>query len=272
MARRNRYLRGELRALRALWWREILRLSNNRIPMAMMLVNPLLFLLILGTGLGSMTGSDPARNSYQAYLFPGVLLMAVQMPALGAGMSIVRDREAGLLRGVLVAPVARSTLLIGKCLGSATAAALLAAVLLAFAGTAGIPYDPLVLLALLAELGLISLTLTAFVALAAVWIRRMEVFQSLLAMAMLPLFFLSGALFSVQNLPGWLSLLTLANPLTYAVDLLRQTVALSLAEGVMPAGPQWLGQQPPLGVQILVMSVLGVAALSLAATRFSRPQ
>ncbi|MFI1332154.1 ABC transporter permease [Streptomyces sp. NPDC020845] len=261
---------GGFRALRALWWREVIRLAANRSQVGLMLLNPLLFLLVLGTGLSTMLGATSGTHGYRAYLFPGVLLMAVQMPALSAGMSIVRDREVGLLRAVLVAPVGRSTLLVGKCLGSATAAALQGASLLVFAGFAGLPYEPVLLLALLGELTLVSLTMTALVALAAVWIKRIETFQSALSLAMLPLFFLSGALFSVTGLPVWLTALTLANPLTYAVDALRQTVARSLPADMVTAGPEWAGWAPPLGLELLVMCALGLAALALAARRFSR--
>jgi ABC-2 type transport system permease protein len=87
---------------------------------------------------------------------------------------------------------------------------------------------------------------------------------------MLPLFFLSGAMFSVEGLPVWLAAMTLVNPLTYAVDALRQTVAGAASGGVLPAGPDWGGWTPPLLVELLVMCVLGLAALVLAARRFSR--
>lgn len=259
----------ELRTLRALWWREVLRLTANRTQAGLMLLNPLLFLFVLGTGLSSMMGTADS-GAYRAYLFPGVLLMAVQMPALSAGMSIVRDREVGLLRAVLVAPVRRSTLLVGKCLGSATAAALQGASLLVFIGFAGLPYDPVLLLALLGELTLVAFTMTALVTLAAVRIKRIESFQSVLSLAMLPLFFLSGALFSVEGLPMWLATLTMANPLTYAVDTLRQTVAQGLAPGAITTGPNWGGWAPPLELELIVMCALGLVALSLAARRFSR--
>ncbi|QQN76423.1 ABC transporter permease [Streptomyces sp. XC 2026] len=264
--------RREVRALRALWWRELLRLANNRVHMVLMLLNPLLFLLVLGTGLGSMLDSGTGDGDYVSYLFPGILLMAVQAPALAAGLSIVRDREVGLLRGVLVAPVRRGTLLIGKCLGSATAAALQGGLLLAFAGFAGLSYHPLLLLALLAELTLIALTMTAFITLASVWITRITTFQSASSLAMLPLFFLSGALFSLDGLPLWLRVLTLLNPLTYAVDALRQTVAHGLPAGTFEPGLDWGGWAPPLGLELAVMSGLGAVALTLAAHRFARAE
>ncbi|GAB2882219.1 ABC transporter permease [Streptomyces mayteni] len=264
--------RAELAALLALCRREMTRLVASPVQTGLTLLNPLLYFVVLGTGLSGMVGSASGTGDYLTYVYPGILLMAVQMPALNAGMSLVRDRETGLLRAVLVAPVRRGTVLVGKCLGSAATATAQGGLLLAFAGFAGLPYDPLLLLALLGELALVAFTLTAFVTLAAVCITRIETFQSALGVAMLPLFFLSGAMFSVAGLPWWLAALTHLNPLTYAVDALRQTVAWGAPGGALPPGPDWGGWAPPLGVELMVMCALGIAALALAARRFSRAE
>lgn len=261
---------AEFGALRALVRREMTRLVASPAQAGLTLLNPLLYFVVLGTGLSGMVGSSSGTGDYMTYVYPGILMMAVQMPALNAGMSIVRDRETGLLRAVLVAPVRRDTFLVGKCLGSTATATAQGGLLLAFAGFAGLAYDPLLLLALLGELALVAFTLTALVTLAAVRITRIETFQSALGVTMLPLFFLSGAMFSVAGLPWWLAALTLVNPLTYAVDALRQTVAWGVPSGSLPAGPEWGGWTPPLAVELLVMCALGLAALSLAARRFSR--
>jgi ABC-type multidrug transport system, permease component len=261
--------RHELRAIGVLWRRELLRLVHNRLQLSVMLVNPLLFLLVLGTGLDSMLGGAPGGD-YRRHLFPGVLLMAVQLPALGAGVAIVRDREAGFLRGVLVAPVGRGTILVGACLGGATAATAQGAVLLALAGLAGLPYRPVVVALLLGELALIAFTMTVLSALVAVFVTRMETFQTLLSLAMMPLFFLSGALFTVDGLPGWLTALTLANPLSYAVDALRRTAALALPPDQAPAALALAGWTPPVALEIVVMLLAGLLALTLAARRFAR--
>ncbi|MFC9976641.1 ABC transporter permease [Spirillospora sp. NPDC127200] len=258
-----RPLTRELRAVRVLWWREVLRLVRNRAQTALMLLNPLLFLLVLGVGLDGMTGASD--GDYLRYVFPGVLLLAVQVPALSAGASIVRDGEAGFLRGLLVAPVRRGTLLIGKCLGGATAATAQGALLLALAGVAGLPYRPALLLALLAELALAALTMTMVGAFAAVFVRRLETFQMLLSIAMMPLFFLSGALFSLKGLPAWLTVPSLLNPLTYAVDALRRTAAPELSDG-----PRVAGWAPPIALELGLMLALTAVLLAAAATRFGR--
>lgn len=262
-------VRHELRAVGVLWRRELLRLVRNRVQLALLLVNPLLFLLVLGTGLDTMLGGT-AGGDYRTYLFPGVLLMAVQLPALNAGVSIVRDREAGFLRGMLVAPVGRGTILVGACLGGATAATVQGGLLLACAGLAGLPYRPVVLALLLAEVALIAFTMTVLSAFVAVLVRRMETFQMMLSLGMMPLFFLSGALFTVDGLPGWLSMLTLANPLSYAVDALRRGVALALPPERAPAALEVAGWTPPLGLELAAMLLVSLLALVAAARRFAR--
>ncbi|SEG78795.1 ABC-2 type transport system permease protein [Thermomonospora echinospora] len=259
----------ELRAVRVLWQREVIRVLRNRSQAVLMLVNPVLFLLVLGTGLGAMIDSAAEGVDYRTYIFPGVLLMAVQMPALSAGASIVQDREIGFLRSMLVAPVGRGTLLVGKCLGGATAATIQSGLLLALAGLSGLPYDSGLLMLLLGELALIALMLTMVGMLAASFIKRTETFQAVLGLALMPLFFTSGAMFSVRGLPDWLSVLTLVNPLTYAVDALRRTVALELPAGRI-SSPSWAGWTPSIALELLIMVLFSLAALCFAARRFSR--
>ena len=269
-ARRVDGVGHELRAIGVLWRRELLRLARNRAQLALMLINPMLFLLVLGTGLDTMLAGTAGSADYRAYLFPGVLLMAVQLPALSAGMSIVRDREAGFLRGMLVAPVGRGTILVGACLGGATAAVVQGGLLLVLAGFAGLSYQPVVLVLLLAVLTLVAFTMTVLSALAAVLVRRPETFQTMLSIGAMPLFFLSGALFTVGNLPGWLRTITLANPLSYAVDALRRTAALAMPPERAPAALELAGWTPPVLVELAAMLLVSVFALAVAVRRFAR--
>ncbi|MFF4157993.1 ABC transporter permease [Streptomyces sp. NPDC001678] len=253
-------LTGELRAVRVVWQREMIHFLRNRGRVALGLLQPLLFLLVLGTGLGSFAGADSA--AYRAYLFPGVLAMTVQTPAIGAGSSIVWDRETGFLREMLVAPVRRSALLLGKCAGGATVATCQGALVLPLAWTARTPYDPALIATLVAELFLTALSLTALGALAAVCITRIQTFQAVLGFALAPMLFLSGAMFPLSGLPRWLALVCLANPLTYAVDPLRRAIGV--------AGPPAVPQLP-VAAELALTAVLAAAALAVAARRFARP-
>jgi ABC-2 type transport system permease protein len=258
-------LPGEARTVWVLWWRELIRFSRNRTRVAMGLLTPLMFLLILGTGLGS---TAVGLRDYRAYLFPGVVLMAVQAPALAVGTSIVWDRQVGFLRQMLVAPVRRTALLAGVSLGGATTGAIYGGLVLALAGVAGIDYGPRLLLALL-EVALTAFAFTSLGVLGAVCIKRIDTFQVAMGLAMMPMLFLSGAVFPARGLPGWMSTAVLVNPLTYAVDAMRRTLGQQTLGG-MSTGPQWWGQSPPLAVELAIVAVLSLAALAVAARRFAR--
>jgi ABC-2 type transport system permease protein len=257
----------DLRAVGVLWLREMLRVRRNRLRLAMGLLAPLMFLLILGTGLTSV--SEGFRQ-FRTFLFPGVLLMAIQAPSVAVGVAIVWDRQAGFLRQMLVAPVRRTALLAGICLGGATTGAVYGGLVLLVAGAADIPYHPRLLLVLL-EVGLISLALTALGVLAAVAIRRIETFQVVVSLAMMPMLFLSGAMFPANGLPGWLGVAVRINPVTYAVDMLRRTMpGPEVRLGGRAAGPEWWGWTPPVVLEIALIVLISAAALGMAARRFAR--
>ena len=145
-------LRHEARATLVVWQRELIRFGKDRTRMASSLVQPLLFLLVLGVGLGSLVGSGagPSGGSvrFTAFLFPGVLAMSVGFTAAFSGISMVWDREFGFLREMLVAPVSTTAILTGKCVGGATVSTVQSVVLLALAGLVGVPYSPVMLLEL----------------------------------------------------------------------------------------------------------------------------
>ncbi len=263
-------VRRDLRAIRMLWHREVIRLGRNRLQIAMGLVTPLMFLLILGTGLESVGGDlGEGFREYRSYLFPGVLVMATQAPAIAVGISVVWDRQAGFLRQALVAPVRRVSLLLGLCLGGATTGTLYGAMVLVVAPVVDVPYHPMLLVALF-EVWLVALTFTTLGMLAAVCIKRIETFQVVVSLCLMPLMFLSGAMFPPGGLPGWLGAAVLANPLTYAVDAIRRTLPGELDLGGYAEGPQLLGWVPPVALELLVVLALALVAVVVGARRFSR--
>ncbi|TDV49668.1 ABC transporter permease [Actinophytocola oryzae] len=254
-----------LRAVKVMWQREWIRFSRNKVRILMGMITPMMFLLILGTGLnGTVGGAD-----YRAYLFPGVLLMAVQSPAMAVGISIVWDRQSGFLRQMLVAPVRRGALLGGLCLGGATTGAVYGLLVLLVAGYAGIPYGPELLLGLL-EVALVAFAFTAIGVLAAVRIRRIDTFQIVVGIAVMPMLFLSGAMFPVGGLPTWLGAAVLANPLTYGVDALRRTLPGDLDLGGLAVGPRWWGWAPPVLLEVGIVALIAAVALMAATRRFAR--
>src|SRR5437016_8045159 len=218
-------LRTDLRAVSIVWRRELIRFQRDRLRAVTSLIQPLLFLLVLGTGLSALArGGMPSGIDFQTFIYPGVLAMSVLFTAIFSAASIVWDREFGFLREMLVAPVRRWAIVIGKCLGGATVATFQGLIFLALAGVAHVPYDPVLLLTLVGELLLLSFTLTAVGVMMAARIKQIQAFMALTQMFVLPLFFLSGALYPLNGLPAWLTVLTRIDPLTYIVDPMRRAV------------------------------------------------
>ncbi|MCY9783752.1 ABC transporter permease [Nocardiopsis sp. EMB25] len=267
-------LAGEARAVGAVWQREMITFGRERLRLVISLLQPLLILVSLGIGLGAVVPDGETGIGYVTFLFPGVLVMAIQAPAFAAGASILWDREFGFLREMLVAPVRRESLLLGKVLAGTATATCHGAVLLVFAGAAEVPYDPVLLASFVAVLALAAFAMTSLGALLAVSLPNPQTFQAVTGLLLGPLVFLSGAFFPLSGLPSWLDALTALNPLTYAVDAARHVLAARLL-GEAPAGlfeglEVW-GSRVPVSVELAVLTGFAVLCLVVAARRFSRP-
>ncbi|MFJ9434003.1 ABC transporter permease [Streptomyces sp. NPDC101490] len=265
-------LRHELRAIHALVHRDMLRLACQRAHTALMLLQPVLYLFILGGGMAALIPNATLGVGYQTYLFPGMLMMTVQTPAIMVGIRLITDRQSGYLRELLMAPVSRSTLLLGSCLGGTLVATVQGAVILALSGAVGLPYDPVLLLTLLGGMLLASFTITALALALAVGLRRPETFHTLLGVVMMPLLFLSGGFFPLENMPGWAHSLAAVNPIAYGVDLLRRSIGLRVPGQEAVGGIAYGGWQPPLLLEAGLLLAGGALALWWATRRFSRPE
>jgi ABC-2 type transport system permease protein len=240
------------------------------------LIQPLLFLLVLGTGLSSLAkGSLPSGVDFRTFIYPGVLAMSVLFTAIFSAASIVWDREFGFLREMLVAPVSRAALVIGKCLGGATIATFQGIVILALAGLAGVPYNPVLFLILIGELLLLAFTITAFGVMMAARITQFQAFMALTQMLVMPLFFLSGALYPLTGLPGWLSVLTRIDPLTYVVGPMRHAVFSHLDlnpvfSAHLSPSITWLGWPVPIWLSLAIVAAMGLAMMGVAIAEFNK--
>jgi ABC-2 type transport system permease protein len=268
---------SELRAVKIVWQRELLRFANDRLRIITTLVQPFLFLFVLGSGLSSLTHGSTGGLNLRTFLYPGVLAMAVMFTAMASAGSIVWDREFGFLREMLVAPVRRSSLVIGKCLGGATVATSQGVVVLAIAGLAGVPYDPALIAAAFGMQLLLAFTITAFGVMMAARIKQMQSFMALTQMLLMPLYFLSGSLFPASNLPTWLTVLNRIDPLTYIVDPLRRLIFahLDLSPAVrasLSPGVTWNGWRVPAGVEIGIVALIGVVMLAIAIGEFNETE
>ena len=264
---------SELRAIKIVWQRELIRFFSDRLRMVTALVQPFLFLFILGSGLSRLTQSSTGGLSLRTFLYPGILGMAVMFTAMFSAASIVWDREFGFLREMLVAPVRRSSIVIGKCLGGATVASLQGVIFLALAGAVHVPYDPTLLLGIFGLQLLLAFTLTAFGVMVAVRITQMQTFMGITQMLVMPMFFISGALFPVANLPAWLEVLNRIDPLTYAVDPMRRLVfdhidASDAARRALDSGVTWWGWHVPALLEAAMVLALGLIMLGIAIWEF----
>jgi ABC-2 type transport system permease protein len=269
-----RSFRNELRAMKIVWRRELIRFVNDRMRIVTALVQPLLFLVVLGSGLQSLTGPATHGVDLKTFIYPGILCISVMFTAMFSAASIVWDREFGFLREMMVAPVRRSSIVIGKALGGATVASFQGVILICLAGAVHVPYDPVLILGILAIQALLAFSITAFGLMVAVRIKTMQAFMGVMQMIIMPMFFISGALFPVANLPGWLAVLNRVDPLTYAVDPMRRLVFNHLdisaaARRALDPGVTWWGWHVPALLEVAMVFLLGLGLLSIAIWEFS---
>jgi ABC-2 type transport system permease protein len=273
----ERSWRSEWRAVKMICRRELIRFVNNRMQMLMALIQPLLFLFVLGSGLGSLSAASTDGVDLTTFVFPGVLGMTVLFTAIFTAASLVWDRELGFLREMLVAPVSRSSIVLGKCLGGAIIAASQGVVVLALAGLVHVPYDPVLILGLLGMMLLLAFTVTAFGVLVAVSIKQAQTFTGVMQMFVMPMFFVSGAFYPVTGLPDWLGVLNRLDPLTYAVDPMRRLVFDHLditetARRTLDPGVTWWGWHLPPVFEVGMVLLLGLALMGVAIRQFSRSE
>jgi ABC-2 type transport system permease protein len=266
--------RSELRAMRIVWRRELIRFKADRIRIVTALIQPLLFLFVLGSGLQQLSGASTHGVDLKTFIYPGILCLAVMFTAMFSAASIVWDREFGFLREMMVAPVRRSSIVIGKCLGGATVASLQGVILLCLAWAVDVPYSLTLVLGILALQLLLAFSITAFGVMVAARIKQMTAFMGVMQMVVMPMFFISGALFPVANLPGWLAVLNRLDPLTYAVDPMRRLVFNHIdisteARAALDPGVTWWGWRVPTLLEVAVVLVLGLVMLGVAIWEFN---
>ena len=266
---------SELRAIKILWQRDLIRYFSDKLRIFTSLIQPALLLFVLGTGLSQLTSNSIDGLNLRTYFYPGILAMAVMFTSVVSAASVVWDREFGFLREMLVAPVRRSSIVIGKCLGGATVAGTQGLIMLALAGPAGVPYAPTLILAVFGLQLLLTFTLSAFALMVAARVSEMQTFMALTQALLMPMFFLSGAMYPVTGLPTWLTVLNRVDPLTYAVDPMRRVVFNHLDISVetrhrLDPGVTWAGWHVPTLVEAALILAIGLVLLGGAVAQFSR--
>src|SRR6201985_1100040 len=265
---------SELRAIKIVWRREIIRFRSDRLRMVTTLVQPLLFLFVLGSGLQQLSSASTHGVNLKTFIYPGILCISVMFTAMFSAASIVWDREFGFLREMMVAPIRRSSIVIGKCFGGASVACIQGVVIIAIAPLVHVPYNVVMILEVFFLQLLLAFSITAFGVMVAARIKQMQSFMGVMQMIVTPMFFISGALFPVAGLATWLAILNRLDPLTYAVDPLRRAVFSHLnishaAQHALNSGVTWFGWRVPTALEAFMIVILGLVMLSIAIWEFS---
>jgi ABC-2 type transport system permease protein len=214
-------------AVFTLWQRELTRFYRQPSRVVGALAPPVLFWLLIGSGLGpSFRVPGAAGTSYLAWFFPGVVILILLFTAIFSEISIIEDRREGFLQAVLVAPVPRSSVVLGKVLGGTTLALLESALFLALGPAVGLRVPSVGALAVLAAvLFLLAFALTALAAAIAWWLDSSQGFHAIMNLFLIPMWLLAGTLFPAEGTPGWLGAVMRVNPLTYGVAALRRALS-----------------------------------------------
>jgi ABC-2 type transport system permease protein len=223
---------------------DLKRFWLDRARLVMGLVQPLLYLFVLGAGIGS--SSQLGGADYQRFIFPGVLALSMLFTATFAAISIVFDRQIGFFKAVLVAPVPRPAIALGKIAAGAIQAVVQGLIVLPFAPLVGVRLNLIETMELLGAMSLGCITFSAIGVAFASRFNSVTVFPIVSNAVLLPMFFLSGALYPLQMAPRWIQLAAHADPVAYAVDLMRGAL---LGKFFFPVSLS-------LGVQVVVITVL----------------
>lgn len=256
-----------LKGMYTIWLRDVLRFVRDRSRILASLGQPLLFLFVFGGGLSpAMSELGGGSIDFVQFMFPGILAMAVLFTSIFSAVSIVWDREFGFLKEVMVAPVSRVSVALGKVAGGSTVALFQGALVMVFAPLLGIRLTAEQLVYLIGLMLLLAGMMTSLGILIAARQKTMEGFHMIMNFIMLPMFFLSGAFFPLNGVPLWMEWLSKVNPVTYGVDPLRQ---VALRE-VVPAQFMDLLRLHPIATDIAVMGIFAVVFLMPAIWMFSK--
>jgi ABC-2 type transport system permease protein len=249
-------------------YRELLRFVSERSRIISSLAFPLAFLVIFGAGFGRVIGSLAPGVDFIQFIYPGIVAMAVLTSSLFAGVSVVWDREFGFLKEILVAPIGRTGIVLGKTIGATLTALLQVALLLVLAPIVGVDLTLTTVLALVPMVVILSLGLSGLGVLIASFMTSQQGFQLVIQLLIFPLIFLAGVFFPVNQIPVWLEVISKLNPLTYGVDAIRQIFIGSNAG----LGVTVLGHTMTVLEEFAVVGALSAVLLAAAVLAFSRQE
>jgi ABC-2 type transport system permease protein len=258
-------LKNNLHGVYIIWYRDILRFWRDRTRVLTSMAMPILYLVIFGTGIGSFLGRG-GDFDYIAFIYPGIICMVVVLGSIMSGITVVFDREFGFLKEVLVAPISRTAVALGKAMGGATIASAQGLIMLVFIPFVDVEMSVASFFMLVGLMMVLALSLTSMGLFIASRIRSMEAFQAVMQLLMFPLIFISPVMFPVVTLPGWLATMVKLNPVSYGVDAMRQ--ALMGVEASAPFGIYLFGYRMTIALDVAVVATFGIIMLLLAIRSF----
>ncbi len=261
---------NSLRGVYTIWYRDMLRFWHDKMRLIGSITFPLLFLFVFGSGLNARMGLFGSGVDFTQFIFPGIIGMTVLMSSFMAGVSVVWDREFGFLKEVLVAPISRASVAMGKTLGAATVALLQGMLILLFAPLIGVSLSIWTVLAVMPLMFLLAISLGSLGVLLATRIRSMEAFQATMQMLMFPMVFLSGAFFPLQGLPTWMNILVKVNPATYGIAPIRQVILGTAPDS--SSSINLFGHTLSLWNDITILAIFGAAMTLLAMWSFGNQE
>jgi len=253
-----------------IWYRDVLRFWYDKARMFSALLFPIFFLAIFGSGLQRSIGMMAGGVDFIQFMYPGIIAISVLMGSFMSGVSIVWDREYGFLKEVLVAPISRVSVAVGRTLGSATVATIQGIMILVLAPFVKVSLSVWMVLALLPLMFLLAASMGSLGILLASRIKSTEAFQAIMQMLMFPMMFLSGVFFPMQDLPAWMSFIVKINPASYGVAAIRQVVLGNPPES--PFSIYLFGHAVTIWENIMIMAAFGVIMTILAMWSFGRQE
>lgn len=267
----------------AIWQRDLTKYFRDRARLFGSFTMPILFLLIFGGGMSgtmeSLVGmgqADPSGDfNYVAFVFPGIVAMTLLMTSVFSSLSVIEDKEFGYMKEILVSPISRVNIAIGKMLGAATVATIQGILLFLLIPLIGLRYPISSLLQVLPFMFLLACALSSFGLLIASLLRSTQGFQLIVQILVMPMIFLSGALFPINNMPMWMDIIVKINPVTYGVDVMKKIMidvdSLSPAiQEAMGLNLSLFGRQITIIEEILFILLFTIILILLATVSFSR--
>ncbi len=267
----------------AIWQRDILRFFRDKARFFGSFAMPFLFLIIFGSGMGGAirsiiggisSSSSLANFDYVKFMFPGIIGMMVFTTSIFSALSVVQDREFGYLREILVSPVKRSSIALGKVLGGTTIAIIQGLLMFVFIPFIGLKINLSILVKLIPAMFLVAFALSSIGLLIASSLKTTAGFQMTVQLLIFPMLFLSGAFFPITGLPAWMNFLVIINPLTYSVDMFKKIILEAdklnpILKQAMGLNLTVLGHRVTLFNEVLFILIFGIIFVTIATIKFS---